>query len=498
MSLIAVYDKILAAASLEPVDGVVTANIGDGESVIRQPVTIGGKMLHLPTQEFLKNPDWEKYIAFHPLSESPMRGESEVLKLLRGYIVADFNTTLMTLMEGLIKVAANVDGHKRLSATASECLDAVPKADAKSVKDLAKVLEQMDDDSVRDIGLILDRLDNTNRRKLVNFYLKRAGTYKGKEYGRVCVVDFPFLAKDADETDHRSIFGVKLRVKDYEGFHKLFAFIVGTDDAHSEKYNTGTNTMTAPYLTVLLHSWFKLAKRLNKLVKIYTKHIPELECFEYDTSWESTLEDFGDLARELPPLEGNKGALPAGEVEETAPQKRNVNKLVIPSTGMKPEEPVAPPAPPVVQPQVVQQPQQPVYQQQVPQPQPVVYQQPTPPAPNPSTGPTWREMTQRANQQMPVQQQVYQQPVYQQPQVMYAPPPVYAPAPVYQQPVYQQQQPMYQQQQAGWASEALGNRPAVQPIYAAPSSGSPLRDAAAQQQQYYAPVYGQPNYGGRL
>ena len=193
--LLQAYEQMLVnAANLEVVDGgVVAVNTGDAENVVRQPVTIGGKTLHLPTPEFLAKPDWEHFIPFHPLSELPRRGESEVLRLFRGFIVANMNQVLTVLMEELVRIGADKDMHKRLSATASECLDAIPKADAKSVKDMIKVLEQMDETSVRDIGKILDRLDNTNRRKLVNFYLKRAGKYKGKEYARVCVVDFPFM-----------------------------------------------------------------------------------------------------------------------------------------------------------------------------------------------------------------------------------------------------------------------------------------------------------------
>lgn len=479
MELIEVYNRILEAANLDVEDGVVSVNIGDGGSVIHQPVTIGGKTLHMPTDDFLKNPDWENFVAFHPLSENPMRGESEVLKLVRAYMVADLNAALMALMEGLIRIAANTDGHKRLSATASECLDAVPKADTKSVKDLHKVLEQMDDISVTAIGEILDRLDNTNRRKLVNFYLKRAGTYKGKEYGRVCVVDFPFLAEEALDDDKRSIFGVKLRVKDYEGFRKLFSFIVDTEEANSERYNSGTNGMTAPYLTVLLQSWFKLAKRLNRLIKLYSKHVPELEAFERDVSWEPVLEDFADLARQVPPLEGNRGSVPVGDEVKEEPKKRSTNKLVPKFTEVKPEEPVQPSAPHPAQ-VPMSAPNQPQHQQ------PPVYA----PAPTQSsTGPTWAELQRQRQQQQP--QPVYQQPqpVYQQPQPGYYPP-------QYQQP-QQGYYPPQPQVQTGWASEALGTQPQqpYQQPYQQPSTGSPLRDAARQQQPIY---YNQnPPFSGR-
>lgn len=465
--LLQAYEQMLVhAANLEVVDGgVVAVNTGDAENVVRQPVTIGGKTLHLPTPEFLAKPDWEHFIPFHPLSELPRRGESEVLRLFRGFIVANMNQVLTVLMEELVRIGADKDMHKRLSATASECLDAIPKADAKSVKDMIKVLEQMDETSVRDIGKILDRLDNTNRRKLVNFYLKRSGKYKGKEYARVCVVDFPFMATDEDgDSGEREIFGVKLRVNDYKGFKKLLAFILDTDESNGEKYNSGSNSMTAPYLTVLLESWFKLANRLNKMIKIYSKYVPILADLKFDTSWHNVLEDFQTLLLEVPPLEGNRGVALESEAEPAAQAEKpkvRANKALLPQDRgpVAAEEPVAAPAP--------------VTTQSVP----AVATQ----APVANQGLTWAEIQARKQQAVaqPAPQPVYQQPIYQQP--------------VYQQPVYQQpyQQPPVQQ---NWAAAALAEPvPMAQVNAAVPTN--PLRAPAyGRQTMYQQPQYQQQPY----
>ena len=331
-----VYERFMDALGWDATDGQVSCVLGhsDGE-VVREPVRIGEKQLHMPTPEFLANPDWDNFIAFHPLSENPMRGESEVQRVMTRYFSASINTTLAVVMEGLIRVAADTDGHRKLSAAASECLDAVPKADSKSVKDMAKVLSHLDSESVRDIGKIIDSLGTTSRRKLVNIYLKRGGHYKGKECGRVCVVEFPFLSDEAIDDGQRTIFGVKLRVKDYEGFRKLFGFIVNTMEPNGELYNSGTNSMTAPYLTAMFESWFKLAERLNKIIKTYQKYVPELADLKYDTSWKPAMEDFTELARMIPPLDGNVGVHEAGTqntVKSTVAKKpaRNLaNKLVV-------------------------------------------------------------------------------------------------------------------------------------------------------------------------
>ena len=251
------YDRVVTGMAWEADAGEISCVVGtDNGEIVREPVTIGDKILHMPIKEFLANPDWERYIAFHPLSENPMRGESEVQRVMTRYMGANFNTALAVLMEGLIRVAADTDNHRKLSAAASECLDAVPKADSKSVKDMEKILKLLDKESLRDIGKIIDSMGTTSRRKLINVYLKRGGTYKGKEHGRVCVVEFPFLSEEVSDDETRSIFGVKLRVNDYKGFRKLFGFIVNTMEPNSEMYNSGTNTMTAPYFTAMLETWF--------------------------------------------------------------------------------------------------------------------------------------------------------------------------------------------------------------------------------------------------
>lgn len=400
------YPYLLEAARLTTVNELVSYSIGeDANGPIMEPVVLGGKTLRMPTAEFLKQPDWERYVAFHPLSENPMRGESEVLRALRMFMVSNFNATLGNIMEGLIRVAANTDGHKRLSVAASECLDAVPKADAKSVKDLGKVLSQLDDESVESIEKIINTLGSTSRRKLINIYLKRGGQYKGKEHGRVAVVDFPFLSHETMDDEHRTIFGVKLRVKDYDGFRKLFAFIIGTEEANDETYNSGTNTMTAPYLTVLLESWFKIAERLNKIIKIYQKYIPEFAELKYDTSWKHAIEDFGLLSKLIPPLDGNVGVQESGSQQKPEPSATKKSMRNLNSQLIKPDDvPVtmeAHPAGPAVVAAPVQQPV--MVQQMAP------VQQPAPaPAPRSAGGAvTMDEIFNRPAPQPVMQQQMY-------------------------------------------------------------------------------------------
>lgn len=454
---------------------ILTVTYGTGKDVVSEPLPLGERSIHLPTQEFLKNPDWEHFAAFHPLAESPMRGESEILRVLRRQIVVNLNTTLAALLESLVRIAADTDGHSKLSAAASECLDSMPKADQASLKAMLKVLKQLDHDSVDAMGDVIDAIGSAGRRKLINFYLKRPGQYKGKQYGRVCVVEFPFLSAEASDHDN-TIFGVKLRQKDYVGFRKLFQFIVDTEEANGETYNSGTDSSNAPYLRVLLDSWFKVAERLNRVIKLYKSTDPTLTDYLADVSWKKAAADFGPLMGLLPAFDYNVGVNEKGlQTANGSPTPTGRPRPNLAAALAVKEEPVIEAPAPVETPMAPQQP---------------VYQQPQQSAPAPTTAPTtqsggvnFMEMLKRQQQQ--------QQPVYQQPQYP-------------QQPVYPQQQPMYQQPQQPYYAP-----PVQQPVYRndppvqyAPQPQQPVGWAQssllqpAQQQVVTQPMYQQPQQPG--
>lgn len=324
MEILEFYKNVIKAAGLDVSDeNIVIANI-DG---VDSPVEIGGKLLRLPTPDFLKNPDWDHYVAFHPLCENSARGESEVLKVLRRFMVSTLNADLMFMMESLVSIAADKDNHRRLSATASECLDAIPGADAKSVKMLEKIEKEIDLDSKESVGEVMDRIATTQRRRMINMFLTRGGIWRDEKYARVCSVEFPFVSEN--DREGRSIFGVKLRVNDFEGFRSLFKFIVGEKDDLTTAFHGATNTLTAPYLTALLMSWFKISKRLNQLKKVYAKHVDGMKDLMADVSWEKELEHFTEMSRMIPPLEGNTGSAEREDQNKNQPQRRSVSARMI-------------------------------------------------------------------------------------------------------------------------------------------------------------------------
>lgn len=303
MELLDFYKQLLGAAGVAVDDDGCCYQLLDDTKV---PTTVMRKFqLRLPNKEFLRNPDWSSYVAFHPMSEQAHRGESEVIKRMRQLIRARFNHTAVVLTEFLARLAADNSKHKRLGAKASEFLTLMPKATEKTAET---------------VGKILDKVGEDNSQTLVNLYLKRPGHYKGQKYHRVCVVTFPVFA--AMDDDARTIFGVKCNVGDYTAIKNLFQYVFnynpddGDKDAQ-EAYNYATNSQTTPYLECLYGSWFKLAKRFNQIIRLFQNvGGPEISSMEFDTSWESELENLASYQRLLEPLEYNMGSASPDEKKE--------------------------------------------------------------------------------------------------------------------------------------------------------------------------------------
>lgn len=278
-------------------NGVAETELTGTKSVIK----VDNLILTLPTSEFLRKPDWTQFVAFHPLCENNLRGESQVLRTLRNWWMIRLNGAFVALLEGLVTVAADTDGHKRLGAKASEFLSVIKGADEKTVKAMSK---------------ILDVACTSVETRLVSCYLKRGGEWKGDRYNRVCVIDFPIL--QSIDAQKQTILDQKVARKgDFNELQALIKWVLGLDpkaDVPTENpYTVGTNDMTAPYLTAFLSSMYLLGKRINHLVKLYKKVLPELAEYEYDLSWHEHMGNFKELANLLPAYEGNVGVPPKDE-----------------------------------------------------------------------------------------------------------------------------------------------------------------------------------------
>ena len=291
MDINLLYKSIAEAVGLKADEnGLLFMDI-DGQHL---PCELSGKRLALPTPAVLKDADWEHVVAFHPLSENVLRGESPVLKKLRVLMNLRVTYVMSKLLERLLDIAADHDYHKKLSPTAAEFLTRVPNADEKTVKALDK---------------ILDSLELTGDRRLVSIYLKRGGQLGGDKFSRVAVTSFPIL--DQFETDDHEIFGVKMRGKDKETIANLFNYLIPNGN-NLELYSAGSNSATAPYFHCLVQAYVKLAKRLNAVVRVFKKHLEHADELTIGTDWETLIEDLSIYRDLIPSLSGNEGEVVTG------------------------------------------------------------------------------------------------------------------------------------------------------------------------------------------
>jgi hypothetical protein len=300
MELSQLYQAILASLNVKSdEDGLLSLVYGDKSF----PATVEGKRLVLPTKKILADGLGDKLIAFHPLSENVLRGESPVLKKFKTYVTTRLDQVLSELFVAFTDISAEHKLHSKLSPDQKELLLAMPDADERTVDDLGKIFEAMQHDS---------------RRKLMSIYLKRGGKLRLEKFSRTAVVNFPIIAEF--ENEQRTIYGVKCRVKDYAGFAKLFEYILPNADGTG--YSVGSNDKDVPYFDALLQAFVKVATQLNKRVTLFKKHLPHADQLHIDLSWLDQVQDWAAFRGQIPPLAGNDGATVAEEAasqaEETA------------------------------------------------------------------------------------------------------------------------------------------------------------------------------------
>lgn len=287
--LIRLYESVLAAANLVVNnEGLISMDLCG----VHSPCTVGkdpAKRLVLPTPAVLANPNWATTIAFHPLSESLLRGESEVLRKLKALLMMRVLGVVSDLSTQLMAIAVNVEAQKKLTPDQHEFLSLVGPVSENTFKDLSRINESL----------------GVDRNQLINMYLKRAGQWKGKGYSRVAVTTFPLLAELA--TPGKEVFGINLgSQKNKKAIKALFDYILpGNEDA--DKYSYGSNNDVAPYFHAMMSSFVKIAKQLNSITKKFKKHLDEPESLMIDVEFDKDLNDLGKFRDIIPSLSGNEG-----------------------------------------------------------------------------------------------------------------------------------------------------------------------------------------------
>lgn len=447
-----------------------------------KPVVWEGKEVVLPTSSFLANPDWNKYMPFHPMCESIARGESDIIQLSLTMVRISLWEHFIDIARALLQIAADQSMQTKLTPTQQKYLSSISEADPTTVENFLKIIAKSKHD-------YSDGID----RRIIALYLRRGGSQDGQHYSRMFRVAFPLYdelckAEEAKDAKDRKVFDVALRVKDIPVLKALHEIIFPGDES---AYSIGTNSNLAPYYTALLSGYSNMARQLNTIMKPFIKAVKSLKLI--DLSWDVG-DDLTMFRNKIPPLPHNEGNDPVAAAETTAvAQPVQAQPAMSQSTWGQP----APQQQPVTTLSAMNQPQQ-QPMQPAQQPQPATT--PTIGSANPQHQAkdgkvSWGELS-KSNAQ-PVPNMGYPQPGYgypQQPGMMMQPGMVMQPPMMPQQQFMQPGMPqqMYQQpmqQPYGSYQPVMSNGMPQPPM-------PPTTQPAPQQQpmQMAMPGYGQQMY----
>lgn len=283
------------------------------------------KRVTLPTDELLRTGNWEGLIAFHPLSENMLHGESEIIQFLRKIIQFKLTGVAGILMEELVVLAADKERHAEMTPTQSEFLKNVPKADEKMVKYFNTIL-------------------NNHLDQIVSIYLKRNGELAGSSYRRVASVAFPMYHELTTEGTkvYKTNVGSKERKAELAA---LFEYVF-PDPTSMDDWSFGSNADVAPYFHALLSVYVKIAKHLNKLIKRHASQLTDTTlAMKVDLKWAKDLDKLSEWRDAIPPLPGNKGASVSSQdvVSSTESRRAASAASVATQTTAQPSEDDTPP-----------------------------------------------------------------------------------------------------------------------------------------------------------
>lgn len=320
--MIKVYRQILDTANVHITDDdCVSLKEAQKDGEVKHiPLTIKGQRLVLPTPVQMRNSDWEKRVAFHPLSENTGRGESAVLERLRGLFAFRVNTVYPLLLLRLLQIGASPKDHEKLTPEQAEFLPLVKDADEKTIQAFAAICKET---------------PATNPLKsFISLYLRRSAKLEGKDYFRAGVLTFPLYAEMMKGEE--KVAGVALRKKDRKTLKDLMDYVL-PHQGDAQYYSRGSNSRVAPSIDAVMNAMLAIAGPLNDVIERFDGLIPQ--DLLIPTEWAETFENvesMTDEIRNMPMLRGNEGHHPEALAKAAAIQEAQAAQGGLPSAAAQP------------------------------------------------------------------------------------------------------------------------------------------------------------------
>lgn len=306
LSLSKVYEGILTSMQYAVDDtGLVSIITPTGTQA---EAKVNGARLVIPTQKRLRDGFTEDLQPYHPLCESPSRkGTSPVLQHMQRSVKQHLGFLISYMADQLVRLSLNTDQHKDLPPEMTDILMKLTGVTDKTPGFLDKLIPAA-----------------SKQNKLVTVYLKGPGNFKGQKVNRIAIIRFPLLEELDNDAEKDMVLGVKIPAKQRKALSAVLRLIVPFGD-DPEEYSAGTVSRVAPFFTVFLQAYHKIASRMNQMINRIAGplHLPLKPIELYPLEW---IEEFPKIYNQIPSLNGNDGG--TEEVEATvtppAPQQQRV------------------------------------------------------------------------------------------------------------------------------------------------------------------------------
>lgn len=345
MDIIELYKVLLANAGMKADDeGFISANLTD---TMKDPILIDDKRMVLPTANQLATPNMGNRVMFHPLHESLIRGESEVMAETRRMAGARLNIAFTYIGLCLLQLATSPAEHANLTPDQTIFLDNLKDIDEGIMDVYAKLMQNM---AVGEDG-----------HSFLRIFIKRGGKIGGKAVQRLAVVTFPFyeeLINRPEPGKNNMIWGVRVKKAEREALIKLVEYMVPFI-AIPEHYNRGSDSTVAPTVDAFMQAIGGLGTQINDMLDLFGEGIiQDSETMRYPMDWVETFRDLRKIQAKInmiPAQPGNEGSLPnTGRKQIEIPEVSVTVKEPLPwegpnefttnqtNLGLKHQEPPAP------------------------------------------------------------------------------------------------------------------------------------------------------------
>lgn len=296
MNLLDFYRQILQVGGfVTNEDGLISRRLAKTEAL---PATVDGRRMCLPTPEFIRNPDNDSRVMFHPLQEIVSRGESKVMQTYREGINRRLDFVIGYSSLALLNLIVCKDLHPKLSPDQTDLLVKVRNVDEGTLARFAKITENM--------------LIGDDDRKFAHIYVKKNAKIDGEHFQRAGIVSFPFyeqICKVPAKGEKNEVYGVAIRHADRAAFKAIMEFLFPSIEKPSA-YWRGAVQHVAPSLEALLRTTAAVYDNINSVIDSYKK-VADFEDLELPGEWEEVAANLVGLLpqiRMIPPQPGNEGS----------------------------------------------------------------------------------------------------------------------------------------------------------------------------------------------